>query len=79
MANHGASSESRNLLELIEKKMLNKHYTLDRGPSLEIVHWVPVQVSAGQFTIFFPEDGHVPSCAWGESAEVLKMVVKMRV
>ena len=44
-----------------------------------IAEGVPVQVSAGQFTIFFPEDGHAPSCAWGESAEVLKVVVKVRV
>ena len=40
---------------------------------------VPVQVRAGQFTIFFPADGHIPSCAWGEPAEVLKVVVKVRV
>lgn len=40
---------------------------------------VPVQVVAGQFTIFFPEDGHIPSCAWGDPAEVLKVVVKVRV
>ena len=44
-----------------------------------IAEGVPVQVSAGQFTIFFPEDGHIPSCAWGESAVVLKVVVKVRV
>jgi biofilm protein TabA len=40
---------------------------------------VPVQVTAGQFAVFFPEDGHIPSCAWGEPAEVLKVVVKVRV
>jgi biofilm protein TabA len=40
---------------------------------------VPLQVTAGQFTIFYPEDGHVPSCAWGEPAEVFKVVVKVRV
>lgn len=40
---------------------------------------VPVQVTAGQFTIFFPDDGHIPSCAWDEPAEVLKVVVKVRV
>jgi biofilm protein TabA len=40
---------------------------------------VPVQVNAGQFTIFFPEDGHIPSCAWDQPAEVLKVVVKVRV
>jgi YhcH/YjgK/YiaL family protein len=40
---------------------------------------VPLAVTAGQFTIFYPEDGHVPSCAWGEPAEVRKVVVKVRV
>ena len=40
---------------------------------------VPVPVSAGQFTVFFPEDGHIPSSAWGEVAEVLKVVIKVRV
>lgn len=40
---------------------------------------VPVNVTAGQFAIFFPEDGHIPSCAWGEPAEVLKVVVKILV
>lgn len=40
---------------------------------------VPVPVTAGQFAIFLPEDGHIPSCAWGDPAEVLKVVVKVRV
>jgi biofilm protein TabA len=40
---------------------------------------VPLQVRAGEFTILFPEDGHVPSCSWGEPAEVLKVVVKVKV
>ena len=40
---------------------------------------VPVPVSAGQFTVFFPEDGLNPSCAWGELAEVMKVVGKVRV
>lgn len=40
---------------------------------------VPVQVRAGQFALLFPEDGHVPSCAWDQPAEVLKVVVKVRV
>ncbi len=44
-----------------------------------IAEGVPVQVKAGQFTIFFPEDGHIPSCAWDQPAEVLKVVVKVRV
>ena len=40
---------------------------------------VPLHVRAGQFTIFYPQDGHVPSCAWDAPAEVFKVVVKVRV
>jgi YhcH/YjgK/YiaL family protein len=40
---------------------------------------VPLQVRAGQYAILFPEDGHVPSCAWEEAAEVFKVVIKVRV
>jgi biofilm protein TabA len=40
---------------------------------------VPLQVSGGQFVIFYPQDGHVPSCAWDQPAEVSKVVVKVRV
>jgi biofilm protein TabA len=40
----------------------------------------PLQVSAGQFAIFFPEDAHIPSCNWSEAVEpVVKVVVKVRV
>ncbi len=40
---------------------------------------VPVQVREGQYAIFYPEDAHIPSCAWGAPAEVLKVVVKVKV
>jgi YhcH/YjgK/YiaL family protein len=40
---------------------------------------VPLPMRVGQFAIFFPEDGHIPSCAWDQPAEVLKVVVKVRV
>ena len=39
----------------------------------------PVQVRAGQYAIFYPDDAHIPSCAWGAPAEVLKVVVKVKV
>ncbi len=39
----------------------------------------PLHLSAGQFTILFPEDGHVPCCLWDQPGEVLKVVVKVRV
>jgi YhcH/YjgK/YiaL family protein len=40
---------------------------------------VALHVSQGQFTVFFPEDGHIPACAWDAPAEVGKIVVKVRV
>ena len=40
---------------------------------------VPLQVRAGQFAIFYPQDGHVPSCSWDQPAEVFKVVVKVLV
>lgn len=38
---------------------------------------VPVHLGAGQFAIFFPEDGHAPSLEWNGPGEVLKVVVKV--
>jgi YhcH/YjgK/YiaL family protein len=42
-------------------------------------HRLALHVSTGQFTVFFPEDGHIPACAWDAPAEVGKVVVKVRV
>ena len=39
----------------------------------------PMQLQAGQFAILFPDDAHAPCCAWGNPAEVLKVVVKVEV
>jgi YhcH/YjgK/YiaL family protein len=39
----------------------------------------PMQLQAGQFAILFPDDAHAPCCAWGDLAEVLKVVVKVEV
>lgn len=38
----------------------------------------PVRLGAGQFAVFFPEDGHAPSLQWDGPEEVLKVVVKVR-
>jgi biofilm protein TabA len=40
---------------------------------------VAFQVRSGQFAILFPEDGHIPSCAWDQPAEVMKVVIKVKV
>ncbi|MSR65296.1 MAG: DUF386 domain-containing protein [Verrucomicrobiae bacterium] len=39
----------------------------------------PIRLSAGQFTILYPEDGHVPCCEWNGASEVSKVVVKVKV
>jgi biofilm protein TabA len=41
-------------------------------------HWTPINLHAGQFTIFFPEDGHAPGLESGGPAEVRKIVIKVR-
>ena len=40
---------------------------------------VPVRLTAGQFTIFFPDDAHAPCCAWDGPEDVLKVVIKVAV
>ena len=39
----------------------------------------PLRLGAGQFTILYPEDGHVPCCEWNGPSEVSKVVVKVKV
>lgn len=39
---------------------------------------IPLPMRAGHFAVFFPADGHIPSCTWERSAEVQKVVVKVR-
>jgi YhcH/YjgK/YiaL family protein len=41
--------------------------------------WTPLQLGAGQFAVFLPEDGHAPSTEWGGVCDVLKVVMKVRV
>ena len=38
-----------------------------------------INLSAGDFAIFFPEDGHAPGLECGSSAIVRKVVIKVRV
>ena len=39
----------------------------------------PIKVSAGMFTIFFPEDLHMPCIKAEESSYVKKVVVKVKI
>jgi YhcH/YjgK/YiaL family protein len=38
----------------------------------------PANLCAGEFAIFFPEDGHAPGIAYGGAATVRKIVIKVR-
>ena len=40
--------------------------------------WTTINLSAGDFTIFFPEDGHAPSVECYGQSEVRKVVIKVR-
>ncbi|UCF99323.1 MAG: YhcH/YjgK/YiaL family protein [Spirochaetaceae bacterium] len=37
-----------------------------------------LQLIAGSFAVFYPEDAHKPNCAWDEPEQVRKVVVKVR-
>ena len=39
----------------------------------------PVHLGAGDFTVLFPGDGHVPCCIWDSASDIVKVVVKVRV
>ncbi len=39
----------------------------------------PLHCRAGQFAIFYPQDGHKPGCLLGPSGAVRKVVVKVRI
>jgi len=41
-------------------------------------HSTPIHLAAGQFTIFFPEDGHAPGIECAGPEAVRKVVIKVR-
>jgi YhcH/YjgK/YiaL family protein len=38
-----------------------------------------LQLTPGSFTLFYPEDAHMPNCAWNDPGPVRKTVVKVRI
>lgn len=46
---------------------------------LEVESWVDLEVPAGQFVVFFPEDAHRPGIEIPGVEPVVKIVVKIRV
>ena len=41
--------------------------------------WTPLNLDPGQFSVFFPEDGHAPGIECAGATEVRKIVIKIRV
>ena len=41
-------------------------------------HRTPISLRAGEFVIFFPEDGHAGGLEYGGQSEVRKVVIKVR-
>jgi len=41
--------------------------------------WTPIHLRAGQFSIFFPEDGHAPCIESDGPTETCKIVIKIRI
>lgn len=39
----------------------------------------PLHLEAGDFVVFWPQDGHQPCCILGDAGEVRKVVVKIRI
>lgn len=66
---------------LFTLKEVNMPYNEDNDAALFklVPNATPLRMSDGQFTILFPEDGHVPCCEWDGPSEVTKVVVKVRV
>jgi len=62
------------LTETLEPYVAEKDVAFFGVPSLV----TPINLRAGDFTIFFPEDGHAPGIECGGSVEVRKVVIKVR-
>ena len=62
------------LTEVTQPYAAEKDIACFANPSV----WTPVNLSAGQFAIFFPEDGHAPGLECGGPSEVRKIVIKVR-
>ena len=64
---------------------LMKEETRPYDAEKDIAKWklvpdaTPLHLSAGCFTILFPQDAHAPGVEWGASAQVFKVVMKVAV
>ena len=63
------------LAEIVQPYVAEKDIAFFATPT----HVNSVQLRAGDFTIFFPADGHAPGLEYNGSVEVRKTVIKVRV
>ncbi len=63
------------LTQVTEPYAAGKDVAFFANPS----QWTPINLCAGQFAIFFPEDGHAPGLECGGPVAIRKTVIKIRV
>lgn len=66
----------------VESMAITEAYDADKDVAFgtaETGKWTPLSLQAGQLAVLYPEDGHAPRLAFGESAAVMKIVVKVAV
>ena len=64
--------------EALERTELGEYLADKDFQALETETWVDMEVPAGQFAVFFPEDAHRPSILIPGADPVVKLVVKVR-
>jgi YhcH/YjgK/YiaL family protein len=62
------------LTQVTEPYAAGKDVAFFANPS----QWTPINLCAGQFAIFFPEDGHAPGLECGGPVAIRKTVIKIR-
>ena len=66
-----------NANKLIEPTAYNQEKDCILADHAEDASWV--KLARGQFAILWPQDAHQPKCIDGETSDVLKVVVKVRI
>lgn len=62
-------------LEIVEDNFAEKDVAFFKN----VEHSSKLEVTSGEYAIFFPEDGHKPGCALEKPSKVKKIVVKIAV
>lgn len=64
-----------------DKLTVKEEYAAEKDITFynEVERWTKCALNAGEFAIFFPEDGHKPCCSFEKPLPVKKVVVKVRI